>query len=720
MNIKNRIQTANRTYLQKLFAVYCAIIIFFVIILSVIFMYGYNKINRTEFESENKIAFLNEYRQLETVFNTALNATYLMAEEQAVYDYAGNGLLEKQEQNFYVISTLRKLISDRNALFTFSNISLSVSNITDNIIIHGNKTEDINIFLKNYGTSKTTVISDFSDKELSGSYFSVYSDVKNNKFLIANKHIFKNGLSTYLFASVDLTDIFEKDTENTFALVNNETVMNCSKNDTDIDISTLRTLNKNLLNESSGSFVYRGVRILYSKSESLDKLTYILLLKNKFSLCNIFLLYAIMLIAAAVFLSFVIAKNMYKPIGSIVKIFSSYFGNDVTDELEFIRTSSENMLTSYQLSSKKQFIFDLLCGWHNPDTLSENLVKYKMTQILCGCVCFVIEYSDTDCTDRFSVKTGFDYIRERISEEIHAECYDFGLYKSCCITYETDIQKLKSLLFDILNDTNISGFRIAIGEKCSSPAGISASYIDALSALECMPKTESLIVASEISFVSKESFIYPLEIEKNLIECTVSGFREKTNVILKGLIDKNITVQNDRQHWFEFKFSIVSTIKRILNRIGKPQEEVFGSGTIVYLEITSAESADELTHIIYNMFGKILDITEQPHRNEGHPIINDIKKYIAENYSRDISLSDVAESVNLTANYVGKIIKSETGENFKDYINKIRIDKAKEILAENPGIKLETLSGMIGFNSSGTLIRIFKKYEGISPKQYHS
>lgn len=58
--------------------------------------------------------------------------------------------------------------------------------------------------------------------------------------------------------------------------------------------------------------------------------------------------------------------------------------------------------------------------------------------------------------------------------------------------------------------------------------------------------------------------------------------------------------------------------------------------------------------------------------------------YIQENYNKDISLDDVSGIVNISPYYFSKIFKEETGENFIEYVTKVRIEKAKEFLAQ-PG-----------------------------------
>lgn len=91
--------------------------------------------------------------------------------------------------------------------------------------------------------------------------------------------------------------------------------------------------------------------------------------------------------------------------------------------------------------------------------------------------------------------------------------------------------------------------------------------------------------------------------------------------------------------------------------------------------------------------------------------------YIKGNYNNDISLNDISEYFNMSPCYLSTMFKHYTGENFKDYLNFYRVKKAKEYL-KNGKTKIGVVAKMVGCNSINTFIRIFKKYEGISPGQY--
>ena len=97
---------------------------------------------------------------------------------------------------------------------------------------------------------------------------------------------------------------------------------------------------------------------------------------------------------------------------------------------------------------------------------------------------------------------------------------------------------------------------------------------------------------------------------------------------------------------------------------------------------------------------------------------NKIEKYLEDNYHIDISLDNLADYLGHSFKYTSILFKKVMGDNFKNYLNIYRIEKAKEIMAENKDIKIKDLAERIGYNSSNTFIRIFRKYEGVSPGKY--
>lgn len=91
--------------------------------------------------------------------------------------------------------------------------------------------------------------------------------------------------------------------------------------------------------------------------------------------------------------------------------------------------------------------------------------------------------------------------------------------------------------------------------------------------------------------------------------------------------------------------------------------------------------------------------------------------YIHENYAKDISLNDISEYFNMSTGYLSTMFKYYTGQNYKDYLTYYRVKTAKELLKAG-NLKINEVYKKVGCSNAVTFIRMFKKYEGMSPSQY--
>jgi AraC-like DNA-binding protein/ligand-binding sensor protein len=105
--------------------------------------------------------------------------------------------------------------------------------------------------------------------------------------------------------------------------------------------------------------------------------------------------------------------------------------------------------------------------------------------------------------------------------------------------------------------------------------------------------------------------------------------------------------------------------------------------------------------------------------NSEPPVIARAKAFIAENQAEDITLGQVAKAVNTSTFYFCKIFKKVTGINFTDYVSRVRIEKAKNLLL-NPNLRISEIAYAVGFQSLTHFNRVFKRISGNSPTDYRT
>lgn len=105
-------------------------------------------------------------------------------------------------------------------------------------------------------------------------------------------------------------------------------------------------------------------------------------------------------------------------------------------------------------------------------------------------------------------------------------------------------------------------------------------------------------------------------------------------------------------------------------------------------------------------------------RKDSNAVIKKAKEYISKNYDCDgISLKSVADAVNLSHTYFSSIFKKNVGTNFVDYLTKVRLDKAKELLCCT-SMQVSEIAYKVGFKDYRYFSQLFKKYTGQTPRAF--
>lgn len=106
------------------------------------------------------------------------------------------------------------------------------------------------------------------------------------------------------------------------------------------------------------------------------------------------------------------------------------------------------------------------------------------------------------------------------------------------------------------------------------------------------------------------------------------------------------------------------------------------------------------------------------HKNARYTdLIHRVVQYLNVRYAEKITLEDVAHHVYLSPTYLSRVFKRETGSSLVDFLNRIRIEKSKELLSQ-PDIRLIDVALQCGFESQSYYNRVFKQSVGMTPQQY--
>ena len=101
----------------------------------------------------------------------------------------------------------------------------------------------------------------------------------------------------------------------------------------------------------------------------------------------------------------------------------------------------------------------------------------------------------------------------------------------------------------------------------------------------------------------------------------------------------------------------------------------------------------------------------------GKGTIREIRLYIRSHYNENITLNGLAERFFLHPNYLSRLFKEKTGENFIEYLTEVRIEKVKELL-KSSDLKIVEICAMTGYDNPRYFSKVFKSATGMTPREY--
>nr|AGS54005.1 hypothetical protein [uncultured bacterium contig00160] len=135
--------------------------------------------------------------------------------------------------------------------------------------------------------------------------------------------------------------------------------------------------------------------------------------------------------------------------------------------------------------------------------------------------------------------------------------------------------------------------------------------------------------------------------------------------------------------------------------------------------VQEAKTIEELTDIIHSVVdrvsGAISSFKGIPHA----AALRKAENFILENFTRKISLKEIAGIAGLSPPYFSTIFKEEMGENLSKYLNRLRVEKASRLLLETD-MSLSEIAACCCFEDQSWFSKIFKSYTGISPGKYRN
>ncbi len=160
---------------------------------------------------------------------------------------------------------------------------------------------------------------------------------------------------------------------------------------------------------------------------------------------------------------------------------------------------------------------------------------------------------------------------------------------------------------------------------------------------------------------------------------------------------------------------IVNMISVYIRNNGMNSDEIMDKDLIS--GFNEMENISEYLEWVYAILERLAQKMDIRNETDMQRITERAKAYIADNLSKELSLTSVSDYLHISSQYFCKIFKEETDMNFVDYVTLVRMEKAKELLTTT-NMNIESVARSVGYNTPHYFTKKFKERFGVTPKTF--
>lgn len=224
-----------------------------------------------------------------------------------------------------------------------------------------------------------------------------------------------------------------------------------------------------------------------------------------------------------------------------------------------------------------------------------------------------------------------------------------------------------------------------------------------------------LISYPHIADVQTEICIYPVDLENQVKVAICMGETEKVREVAEKLhryfLDGRVYSPKEiKESYVRFQWAVLNIAKEV----GCIDYKMIDQKKLLE-RVMSAKTKGELKQTFEELF-RCMKVSDRG--TEAVSLaVKKAQSMIHEFYADGITLSEIADRLNLTQEYLGAQFHREIGENFSTYIRNYRLSKAKELLIGTQ-LKQYEISEKVGYTDAKYFARVFKECVGMSPAEY--
>ncbi|SDC09155.1 Helix-turn-helix domain-containing protein [Paenibacillus sp. UNCCL117] len=261
---------------------------------------------------------------------------------------------------------------------------------------------------------------------------------------------------------------------------------------------------------------------------------------------------------------------------------------------------------------------------------------------------------------------------------------------------------------------------IGIGGVHETLGLIADSYREALYALDytIVRGENAIIFYEEVAGSVPTALYYPVDLEVRLMNVTRQGDSDKVEELLEHIRTMNLHEKEASPEKARYLcWELSATLLKLRQAVGLPVQET-GHPSDPLKSAMEAGTVEEMLDRLKEQYRSLCEHVKQTRPDAAEQMYRRMEQYVHEHCTdASFSAAAMAEHFRLTSPYLSSFFKKQGGSSITDYVARVRVERAKELLRQST-LTLTEIADQVGFLNNVGFIRVFKKLEGITPGKY--
>ena len=281
-----------------------------------------------------------------------------------------------------------------------------------------------------------------------------------------------------------------------------------------------------------------------------------------------------------------------------------------------------------------------------------------------------------------------------------------------------DILDVCKKIINVINDSFNVEVSIGIGSVVNSIDLIGASYSQAKKAIELriIYGSKNVLTFINASQGNNKEVLKVIN-DSNFVNSILSYNINSCETIIKTIFSKIMEMNQVNMETIKMVYyRLISLIFNVMYEADIAPSYLGSSELEIFTSIKNFSSIDQIEEKLIYYSRKAIECILNT-QNIKSTAVEKAKKYISDHLADDISLTDIADCIHVTPNYLCALFKAESGQTLFDFITNLRINQAM-ILMRDENIKTYEIGKMTGYSDPKYFSRVFKKVTGMPPSSY--